>query len=425
MLVFGLSICSNAQQIPGAKQSKSVLITNATAHLGNGKVIENSLIGFKDGKITLVSVAAQNVDVSGYDTKIDAKGKHVYPGFIAPNSTLGLVEIDAVKASDDEDEIGNMNPHIRSLIAYNADSKVIETVRPNGVLVAQITPRGGRISGTSSVVQLDAWSYQDAVLKTDDGIHMNFPASFRRSGSWFEPGTIEVNKDYVKQIDEINMFFASAKAYLADNSKEKNLIFEATKKLFDGSQTLFINANEEKQIIDAVQLCKENGIKKVVIVGGYEAYKTSELLLKNNIAVLLRNVHEMPRSDDEDYDLPFKLAKMLNDKGLLVGLENSGGMERMQSRNFPFLAGTCAAYGMDKEQALQLITLNTAKILGIENQLGSLEIGKDATLFVSDGDALDMRTNNLTHAFVQGRQLSLETHQTNLNKKYKQKYNQK
>ena len=425
VVVFGISMLTKAQQIPGAKQTKSILILNATAHLGNGKTVENSLIGFKDGKITLVADANSNPDISNYDIKISAKGKHVYPGFIAPNSTLGLVEIDAVKSSDDEDEIGNMNPHVRSLIAFNADSKVIETVRPNGVLIAQITPRGGRISGTSSVVQLDAWSWKDALIKENDGIHLNFPASFRRSGSWFEPGIIEPNKDYSKQIEEITAFIASAKAYLAENSKERNLVLEATKGLFDGSQTLFVNANEEKQIVDAVQMCKENGIKKVVIVGGYEAHKTADLLLQNNIAVLLRNVHDMPRSDDDDYDLPFKLAKILTDKGLLVALENSGSMERMQSRNFPFLAGTCVAYGMGKEQALQLITLNAAKILGIDAQTGSLELGKDATLFISEGDALDMRTNNLTNAYIQGRQLSLETHQTNLNRKYKQKYNQK
>jgi hypothetical protein len=193
---------------------------------------------------------------------------------------LGLVEIDAIKSSDDEDEIGTMNPNVRSIIAYTADSKVIETVRPNGILMAQITPRGGIISGSSSIVQLDAWNWKDATIKENDGMHMNFPATFRRSGSWFEPGSIEPNKDYAKQILELSTFLSNAKAYLGDSSKERNLVLEATKGLFDGSQTLFINANEEKQIIDAVQFAKENGIKKMVIVGGYEAYKTAELLQK-------------------------------------------------------------------------------------------------------------------------------------------------
>lgn len=426
VLVCSISLLAKAQQTPADKQSKSILILNATAHLGNGEIIENSAIGFVDGKITLVADARViRLAAGAYDVTIDASGKHVYPGFIAPNSTLGLVEIDAIKSSDDENEIGNMNPNVRSIIAYTADSKVIETVRPNGILMAQITPRGGTISGSSSIVQLDAWNWKDALIKENDGIHINFPSTFRRSGWWAEPGSIEANKDYAKQVLELSSFLSNAKAYLGDNSKERNLVLESTKGLFDGNQSLFIHANEEKQIIDAVQFAKENGIKKMVIVGGYEAYKTAELLQKNNIGVLLKRVHQMPENDDHDINLPYKLAKLLLDKGVLVGLENSGDMERMNTRNLPFLAGTCAAYGLDKEQALQLITSNTAKILGIDAQCGTLEQGKDATLFISEGDALDMRTNKLTNAFIQGRMISLETHQTKLNDKYKTKYNQK
>lgn len=423
-LVFGISLVSTAQQTPAPKQQKSILILNAKAHLGNGTVMENSAIGFKNGKIDVVT-SASSVIKANYETIIDASGKEVYPGFIAPNSTLGLVEIDAVKSSDDESEIGTFNPHVRSLIAYTADSKVVETVRPNGVLMAQITPRGGLISGTSSVVQLDAWHWNDAVIKENDGIHMEFPSSFKRSGTWFEPGTIEANKEYTKEIAEINSFFQNAKVYNTTAAKERNLIFEATKGLFSGEQTLFIHANEEKQMIDAIELAKSNGINKIAIVGGYEAYKIGSFLKDNKIGVLLKRVHGMPENDDDDIDLPFKLAKLLTDQGVLVGLENSGAHERMETRNLPFLAGTCAAYGLDKEQALQLITSNTAKILGIDTFCGTIEVGKDATLFISEGDALDMRTNKLTKAFIQGRTISLETHQTKLNERYKGKFNQK
>jgi imidazolonepropionase-like amidohydrolase len=423
-LVFGISLVSTAQQTPAPKQQKSILILNAKAHLGNGTVMENSAIGFKNGKIDVVT-SASSVIKANYETIIDASGKEVYPGFIAPNSTLGLVEIDAVKSSDDESEIGTFNPHVRSLIAYTADSKVVETVRPNGVLMAQITPRGGLISGTSSVVQLDAWHWNDAVIKENDGIHMEFPSSFKRSGTWFEPGTIEANKEYTKEIAEINSFFQNAKVYNTTAAKERNLIFEATKGLFSGEQTLFIHANEEKQMIDAIELAKSNGINKIAIVGGYEAYKIGSFLKDNKIGVLLKRVHGMPENDDDDIDLPFKLAKLLTDQGVLVGLENSGAHERMETRNLPFLAGTCAAYGLDKEQALQLITSNTAKILGIDTFCGTLEVGKDATLFISEGDALDMRTNKLTKAYIQGRTISLETHQTKLNERYKEKFNQK
>jgi imidazolonepropionase-like amidohydrolase len=424
LFVFSHSIHTNAQQTPAQKQTKSILILNAVAHLGNGKTIENSAIGFKDGKITMVSDAKTMGTSTSFDITIDAKGKHVYPGFIIPNSTLGLVEIDAVKASDDESEIGNMNPNVRSIIAYNAASKVIETCRPNGVLVAQIRPNGGRISGTSSVVQLDAWNWKDALIKENDGIHLNFPSIASKGGSWFEPGDLTENKDYNKQVDEIRAFLSSAKAYLGTPSKDRNIVLESMKGLFDATQTLYISANEQKEIIDAIQLAQENGIKKIVIVGGFEAYKVIDLLKKNQIGVFLRDVHEMPTKEDQDIDMPYKMAKILVDNGIIVGLENSGGKERMNARNLPFLAGTCAAYGLNKEQALQLITSNTAKLLGIDQQLGTLELGKDATLFISEGDALDMRTNKLTDAFIQGRKIDLESHQTRLYQKYKTKYNQ-
>ncbi len=426
LLLFVLSIGTNAQHIPAKKQTKSILILNATAHIGNGTIIENSAVGFKNGKITVVTDNKTTAKLKEtYDIIIDATGKHIYPGFIAPNSTLGLVEVDAIKASDDQSEIGEINPHIRSIIAYAADSKVVETVPLNGILIAQITPRDGVISGTSSIVQLDAWNWKDAVIKESDGIHMNFPFIYKQTGSKFEPGVININKDYQKQIEAISQFFSNAKAYLEANSKEKNLIFEGMKGVFDGAQTLFIHADTEKQIVDAVNLSSQFGVKKMVIVGGYETYKTTDLLLKNNIGVLLRRVHDMPQNNDEDVNLPYKIAKLLTDKGILVGLENSGNKERMNTINLPFLAGTCAAYGLDKEEALKLITSNTAKLLGIDNQCGTLEIGKDATLFISEGDALDMRTNKLTDGFIQGRILLLETHQTQLKKKYKEKYNQK
>jgi imidazolonepropionase-like amidohydrolase len=424
LFVFSATIDTNAQQTPAQKQTKSILILNATAHLGNGKTIESSAIGFKDGKITMVADSKTMGTGTPFDITIDAKGKHVYPGFIIPNSTLGLVEIDAVKASDDESEIGNMNPNVRSIIAYNAASKIIETCRPNGVLIAQITPNGGRISGTSSIVQLDAWNWKDALIKEDDGIHLNFPIIASKGGDWTDPGDITENKDYDKQSNEIKAFLSSAKAYSCAPSKERNVVLESMKGLFDATQTLFISANEQKQIIDAIQLTQEIGIKKVVIVGGFEAYKVIDLLKKNQIGVLLRNVHDLPTKDDQDVNLPYKMAKKLIDNGILVGLENSGDMERMNSRNLPFLAGTCAAFGLDKEQALQLITSNTAKLLGIDQQLGTLELGKDATLFISEGDALDMRTNKLTDAFIQGRKIDLESHQTKLYQKYKTKYNQ-
>lgn len=424
ILTLCVSVISFAQQTPGDKQTTAITIEGATAHLGNGDVIENALIMFENGTLTYVGSA--NTKIARKGTIIDAKGKHVYPGFIAPNSTLGLVEVDAVRATNDDDEVGAMNPHIRSLIAYNTESKVVESMRPNGVLMAQITPRGGRISGTSSVVQLDAWNWEDAAIKTDDGIHLNWPSTYSRGRWWLgEPNVLKENKNYAKEIQELTNYFAQSKAYNANKTSPKDLPFEALEGLMDGSKKLFVHVDNEKGITDAINFAKAENIKHLVIVGGYEANNVVDLLKENNIPVLLQRIHSRPNGDDHDYDLPYKLATQLVKAGILVGLENAGDMERMNTRNLPFLAGTTVAYGLSKAQALSLITLNTAKILGVDDKVGSLEVGKDATLFISQGDALDMRTNKLDQAFIQGRNISLETHQTELYKRYSKKYNNK
>ncbi|RAJ25302.1 imidazolonepropionase-like amidohydrolase [Gelidibacter algens] len=410
-----------AQQTPAAKQSKPIAITGATAHLGNGEVIENSLIVFKDGKLTTVSSNTQ-IDLSGMEV-IKADGKHVYPGFIVPSSTLGLVEIDAVKASSDDDEIGEMNPHIRSIIAYNAESKVVESMRPNGVLMGQIAPQGGRISGTSSIVQFDAWNWEDATVKVNDGIYMNWPSSFSRGRWWLgeDPG-LKINDKYSEQVDDLISYFNETKAYAAGDQSIVNLPYAATQGLFDGTKKLYINIDDEKGITDAIHFAKNNKVQHMVIVGGSESYKVADLLKQNNIPVILQRVHLLPSQDDDDYDMSYKLARLLVDKGVMVALNAGGQMERMNSRNLPFYAGTTVAHGLEKEEALKLITSNTAKILGIDQDYGTLEEGKSATLFISEGDALDMRTNKLTHAFIDGRSVSLETHQTELYHRYDEKY---
>ncbi|MFT5847825.1 MAG: imidazolonepropionase-like amidohydrolase [Psychroserpens sp.] len=419
ILSFSLSI---AQQTPAHKQSKIIAIIGATAHIGNGTVIENSIIIFEEGILkTVTDMTLVKMDLSGMEV-IDANGKHVYPGFIVPNSTLGLVEISAVRATDDDSEMGSWNPHIRSLIAYNTESKIVESMRPNGVLLGQITPRGGRISGTSSIVQFDAWNWEDAVVKEDDGIHMNWPNSFSRGRPWLgEDPAMKVNDKYDEQVTEIKDYFNATKTYMAGDKSTIHLPYEATNGLFNGSKTLYIHVDDEKGITDAINLNNAHKISKLVIVGGYEAHKVGGMLKKNNVAVLLQRVHTRPSQTDDDYDMPFKLAKLLTDQGVIVALETSGQMERMNSRNLPFYAGTTVAYGLTKEQALQLITLNPAKILGIQKTHGSLEVGKSATLFISEGDALDMRTNSLTHAFIDGRLISLDTHQTELWERYSKK----
>ena len=405
-------------ETPAPKQIKKILILNGVAHLGNGKVIENAAIAFENGKLTTVADAKTiRLDISYFDTVIRLQRKqHIYPGIIAPNSTLGITEIDAVRATRDYNETGKYKAHVRSITAYNAESKITTTVRSNGVLMAQITPRGGIISGTSSIVQFDAWNWEDALIKKDDGMHLNWVRMFNR---W----TGKKNKNHEKSIAELNSFFTDALAYSKKEvHAEKNLRFESMRGVFNGEKTLYIHADFVKELTEAINFSKKHTITKMVIVGGYDAHMVTDMLTESNVAVILKRVHSLPKRQEDDVYLPYKLPKMLFDAGVLFCIENSGDMEAMGTRNLPFYAGTAAAYGMDKEEALKLITLNTAKILGIDKTTGSLEVGKDATLFISDGDALDMRGNDIKTAFIQGRLIDLDNHQKKLYRKYSDKY---
>lgn len=403
-------------------QEKSVLYLNGKAHLGNGKYIEKSAIGVKDGKFNLVANALLiKIDSSAFDTIIDLKGRHVYPAFIATNSTLGLTEIDAVRASRDFREVGIYNPNIRAIIAYNTDSEIIPTVRSNGVLLAQATPRGGRITGTSSVMMLDGDNWEEAVYRKDDGIHVNWPSMYKRA--WGR-GDIQKDSEYETKVDELKAFLSKAKAYSEiKNPEEIDLRFEAFKSIFDGSKTLYVSTDYIKEIIEVIQLKKAFKIKKLVIVGGYDAWMIPQTLLDNEVTILLKRLHSLPERPEDDIDLPFKLPKMLYDLKIPFCLDNSGDMEAMGTRNLPFYAGTAVAYGLDYEAAVASISLNAAVMLGIDHRTGSIEKGKDANFFISSGDALDMRTNNVEHAFLLGQAIDLDNKQKQLYRKYAKEYN--
>lgn len=419
LLLFSTSIL--AQQTPAAPQSQGIIISGATIHLGNGEVLNNGIIAFENGKITRVGPSRSNEgpELSPNYRKIDATGKHVYPGFIAPVTTLGLIEIDAVRSTNDMREVGTMNPNIRSIIAYNTDSKVTPTVRSNGVLLAQITPRGGRISGQSSIVQLDAWNWEDATYAADNAIHLNWPRSFRRSGWWAEPGTISKNDKYDAQVREIETFFAEAKAYAeADGPVPENLKFAAMKGLFDDSKKLFIHVQGVKEMMAATQFAETQDITPV-LAGARDAWRMIDFLKEHRVSIVLNSLHSLPAREDEDVDQPFKTAAALHAAGVPFCFQHSGAW---QQRNLPFQAGQAVAYGLPYEAAVAALTGETAKILGIGDHVGTLEKGKAATLFVSAGDALDMRTCKVEQAFIDGREIDLSNKQKELDKKFREKY---
>ncbi len=417
-LMYGGSIALSM-----AQSSKSVLLINGTAHIGNGQVITHSLIGVREGKIaTVANILTTPYDASLYDTVINIEGKHVYPGLIATNITLGLSEVEAVRSTLDFRETGLFTPHVRALVAYNTDSRIIPTVRSNGVLLTQAVPRGGVLSGRSSVMMLEGWNWEDAVYRADEGVHLQWPSFFRRR---WQAGAIETsrNDSYQERLLEIRQFFTEAAAYVARKDPErKDLRFEAMRGVFDGTRNLYVHASYVKEITDAVSFCRQLGIARIVLVGGYDAWMVTDLLKENRVSVILRRVHELPVRPEDDVDLPFKLPFLLHKAGVLFCLGGEGDQEASQARNLPFLAGTAAAYGLNREEALMAVTLNAARILGIDKTTGSLEAGKDATLFVSDGDALDMRSNRVTMAFIKGRPLDLRTYQQELYRKYADKY---
>ncbi len=422
LILTVFTLTTNAQQpTPAPPQSRSILITGGTVHVGDGRVIDEGAVGFRDGRIDYVGF--NYAVTAAYDTVINVAGQHVYPGFIGANTTLGLAEIEAVRASVDRSDIGKMEPELRTLIAYNAGSRVVPTIRTNGVLVAQVVPRGMTISGTSSVVQLDAWDWEEAAVRTDDGIHVNWPAAYDRRGWWAEPGETDQGKkdERAEKIQEIRDFFRRAKAYATSSPEKIDLRLEAMRGLFDGRKTLFVHANAAREITEAVQFAKAEGVKRTVIVGGYDAWRVADLLRDNKVDVILRRLHSLPLRPEDDIDLPYRLPALLKERGVRFCLDNAGSMEAMGLRNLPFLAGTARAHGLSPEDALRAITLDAAAILGIDQRLGSLIVGKDATLIVSRGDALDMRGNDISHAFIQGRAIILDDHHQQLYRQYKER----
>lgn len=427
-LLFSAVVNAQETVLPSPPQKGTIYIKNATIHVGNGKVIENGVIEVKDGKISQVGT---NISVPEGANVTDAKGKHVYPGLILPTSSLGLVEVSSVRATTDVRELGDLNPNVRSIVAYNTDSKVINTLRSNGILMANIIPQGSLLAGSSSMVQLDAWNWEDAAYNTDAGMHLYMPSMmagprFGRfgGGGGFSGPNAGQERDPVKEglekIDGIKSFFKEAKAYLAEEKHEQtNLKFEAVKNLFTKKQKLFAHANTTRQMLVAIDIAKEFGFD-LVIVGGSDSWQIADLLKKNNVSVILQQPHSLPTGEDDDVDQPYKTAAALQKAGVLFAISDDDSQTR--GRNLAFNAGTAVAYGLSKEDALAAISLNAAKIMGVSDKAGSIEVGKDANIVISEGDILDMRTSVVTDAFIQGRKIDLTDKHKLLNDRFNKKY---
>ena len=407
-------------QGPPAKAHEGILtIAGATLHVGDGTVIENSFVVIRNGRISYAGPIANAPSLPDMTKNIRAKGKHIYPGIIALNTQLGLIEVGAVRATRDGREIGQFNPSIRSIVAYNTDSNVTPTIRSNGILIAQTVPEGNVMPGQSSMVQLDAWNWEDAAIAMDNGLHINWPRAYRRSGSWPNFGPIKPNAKYGENMAEIESFFKEAQAYGQISApKETNLKMEAIRPVFAGARKVYINTDHAKSMIHAVQLANQFGFDPI-IVGGAESHLILDFLKENNVSVILDETQRLPRRDENDVDLPYKLPRILHEAGVDFALSMPGFYT---VRNLPFQAGQAVGQGLPYEEAVKAITLSPARIAGIDSFVGTVEKNKDGTLIISEGDVLDYRTAKVTHAFIKGRQIDLNNKQTDLYKKFTDKY---
>lgn len=416
-----ISQCVMAQNPAAGKSVAGVTVfSNAKIYVGNGKEINNGSLVIENAKITAVAEGDLSASYASAK-KVNVGGKHIYPGIISPVNSLGLTEIEAVRTTSDFQEVGQLNSNVRALIAYNTDSEVIPTVRSNGVLITQATPEGGLISGRSSVMYLDGWNWEDALLKADDGVWLNWPSKMTTSFD-FATGTREAkkNENYQTTIDELNKFFAQAKLMASENNLYDNLKLSAMNGVLKGSDRLYIQIGNDKEALDAISFCLAQQIKFPVIVGAVYSETAINALKENNVPIIIPSTHRLPAKSDSDvweaYKLPFKLFS----KGILVGMHYNDSYWR--TRNLPFVAGTAVGHGLTKAQALSMITLNNAKILGIDKEVGTLEVGKHATFIISEGDILDMRTAKVTQAFIRGAEVSLDDKQKRLAEKYNSKY---
>ena len=421
-----VSYLLSSDQIPAPNQDHPILIQGGTIHTISHGILENADILFVDGKITSVG---HNLDIPAEAEIIDASGQHVFPGLISAGSTLGLQEIGAVRATRDYAEVGAVNPNVRANVSYNPDSELIPITRSNGILLALSVPRSGLISGTSSLMMLDGWTWEDATLMHPVGLHLFWPSMNIPKP---KPGKQKEKKDKdsrLKSIQKIDDLIYEARAYAqlkatGSPSFKHNLRLEGMLPVITGDIPMFIHANEVRQIEAAVYWAERQSVK-MVLVGGKDSWRVTQLLKDREIPVIYTQTHSTPMRRFEQYDQAFITPSQLYAAGVKFCISNSESpFQTPHIRNLPYHAAKAASYGLSWKEALRSITLSTAEILGVEDQVGSLEASKDATFFIADGDILDIRTQ-VNMAFVQGRRVDLSDRHKTLYSKYRNKYKQK
>lgn len=402
-------------QVPSSS-SDPVVLVNADLYTVSQGVLKNTSIRLENGKIAAIGVVSE----AGAEV-IDLSGKRVYPGLIAPLTTMGLEEIGAVRATQDRDEVGDVTPEVTSRTAFNPDSEIIPTVRANGIAVAQVVPSGGLIRGSSSLVVLDGWNINDMALRKDDGMHLSWPNTTVSNSWWMRLSAEEQEKKNRESQQLLDQSMAEAFAYHlakeAGRLMPTDVRWEAMRPVFRKEKKLFVHANHYRQIQQVLQFSDDYDID-LVLCGGHDAWRLIDGIKSRQIPVILDRTARNPDRVDEDYDLPFRLPQRLYEAGIPFCQSMPGSWS---VRNLAWEAGRAVGFGLPQEAALRSVTLSTAEILGVAGRLGSLEVGKDATLIVTSGDILDIRTARVERMYIQGREVDLGNRHKSLSGKYSQR----
>jgi len=426
LLFSGSALLAN-EQLPGSDQKRPILLRGGTLHTVSGDVLEGYDMLFAEGKIITID---EQIQASPETDILEIYEKHVVPGYIAGYTRIGLTEISAVKQTNDHSETGDINPNVRANVAYNPDSDLIPVTRSNGILVVNSAPSSGRVPGQSSVMALDGWTWEDATIKHPSALNINWPSMYiNYSGKTKKNEKAQLDK-YHKEIRKLDNLIRNVRAYhqrrnakerKAEHRQKTDLRLESMIPFVIHKEPIHVKANDIRQIEAAVNWASENDLN-IVIVGGRDAWLNPKLLVRYNIPVILLGVQVTPRRRFEPIHLPYKIPSLLQNSGVhfCISLDPGYPMDG-HVRTLPDEAMRASTWGLTKNQALRSITLSAAEILGIDNRVGSLEPGKEATFFIADNEPLTQITNPVK-AFIQGREIDLSDRQKNLWKKYKEKY---
>ncbi len=417
-------VAAQSIQIPGEPQQKPVAIINATIHPVSSAPIENGFVLFKDGVITGVGAGAFVYSGPEQIEVIDAKGQHLYPGLISADTTIGLSEIGAVRATNDVRETGQVTPEVRAAVAVNPDSALIPVARANGILTVMTVPQGGVVSGYCSIIRMDGWTTEELTINDRAGLVIRWPNVRPRTAWWIQESEEEQLRQARERLDQIESLFRDAAAYLqarkADADLPVDLRLESMAPAMSGFAPVYIHASDSAEIESAVAWANRWRVKPI-IVGGAELGRSIDLLKAHDVPVIIVGTHRMPSRRDAAYDEPFTLPERLRQAGVRFCI--ASGEEPAHERNLPYHAAKAVAYGLPADEGLRAITLSAAEIMGVGDTLGSIEVGKVATLMLTTGNPLEI-TSDVIAAWVDGSPVDLDNKQKALDRKYRHRYGQ-